>query len=237
MLGYIITFTILFGGYSIGVWAMGKIKRKYLFEVIFPFGIFALYFCCVVYIAADAGVNDWNFHNALPTANVSPFLYCLTPLIFLFPKRIKKYLYTLVALLSFGLLCAGAITCVFNITRSYAFHWQIALDSLLHGAISLFGVYLVKNGRAGLDIKSCLIGGGVIVGVAVIMMGINGILHTSFFGLSVYGEHNIYNIVVCKNGYLSAGLYFIGLCAVLTAGRFFQKLINGKWLKKVIVGE
>ncbi len=232
MIGYIITLVILFGGYPIGVWAVGNIKRERLFEVIFPFCTFALYLCCVAYIAVDAGVHDWNFHNALPTANVSPFTYCLTTFIFAFPKRIKRYLYTLVALLSLGLLCAGAITCVFNSIRGYAFHWQIALDSFLHGALSLFGVYLVKSGRVRLDIKSCLIGGGIIVGVAAVMMGLNAILRTSFFGLSVYGEHNIYNVVVCKNGYLSAGLYFIGLCAVLAVGGLFQKLVNFKRAKK-----
>ena len=231
MIGYIITLVLLFGGYPIGVWAIGKIKRKRLFEILFPFCTFALYLCCVAYIAVDAGVEDWNFHNALPTANVSPFTYCLTAFIFVFPKPVRKYLYTLVALLSLGLLCAGAITCVFNILRSYAFHWQIAIDSLIHGGVSLFGVYLVKSGRVSLGGKTCLISGGVLLGIAAVMMGLNAILRTSFFGLSVHGEHNIYNVVVCQNGYLSAGLYFIGLCTVLAVGWLFQRLVNRKWIK------
>ena len=231
MIGYIMTLGVLFGGYPIGVWAVGKIKRKRLFEVLFPFCTFVLYLCCVAYIAVDAGIGDWNFHNALPTANVSPFIYCLTAFIFVFPKSIRKYLYTLVALLSFGLLCAGAITCVFNILRGYAFHWQIAMDSLIHGGVSLFGVYLVKSGRVSLAGKTCLISGGILLGVAAVMMGLNAILHTSFFGLSVHGEHNIYNVVVCENGYLSAGLYFIGLCTVLAVGWLFQRLVHGKRIK------
>ena len=232
MVGYAITLGIMMAMYPLGIWATGKIKRQRLFTMLFPFITLLLYGACVLKIGLNAGIHDWNFHNALPTANVSPFTYCLTAVIFLFPKNVRGYLYGLVAMLSLGLLGAGMINCIFNIARHYKFHWEMGLDSLLHGAISLFGVYLVRSGQTNLRMKNCLISGAILYGVALVMMILNVILHTSFFGLSIYGEHNIYNVVVCENGYLSAVLYFVGLGVVLTLGTFFQKLINAKLRRK-----
>ena len=226
MIGYLIMLALIVVCYPIAVVGLGRIKNERLVVLVVPFILFALYIYCVVQIGISVGINDWNFQNALPTANVSPFTYCLTPCICLFPNRIKKYLYALVALLSLGLLGAGIMNCVFNIARNYAFHWTIAIDTLIHVALSLFGVYLVKCGRAKLNLTTALTGGAILVGVAMVMLVLNVIFKTAFFGLSIYGRHNIYNVVVCKNGYLSALLYFSGLCAVLVLGALYQKLVN-----------
>ena len=225
-MGYAITLILMLAVYSFGIWGLRYIKKERLFTVLFPFLIFLAYLYCVNHIAGQVGTKDWNFTNALPTANVSPFMYCLTPFIFLFSKKVQKYLYTLVSLLSFGLLCAGGITCVFNIARNYKFHFNIALDSVLHGALSFYGVYLVKSGRSVLDRKTCLISGGIMVSVAATMLGLNLALHTSFFGLSLYGNHNIYNFVISESGYISAGIYFLGLGAVLCMGALYQRILS-----------
>lgn len=81
--------------------------------------------------------------------------------------------------------------------------------------LSLFGVYLVCSDMASLKRRDALIGGGIIVFAAVIMFILNLILHTSFFGLSLYGEHDIYNVVLTDSGIFSAALYFMGLLSVL----------------------
>lgn len=226
MVGYAITLALIIGLYPLGIWSIGKIKRQRLFTVLFPIAVLLLYGVCVLKIGLDVGVHDWNFHNTLPTANISPFTYCLTAVIVLFPQNTRKYLYALVAMLSLGLLSAGMINCVFNIARSSKFYWDIGLDSLLHAAVSFFGIYLVRTEQAKLDGKTCIVGGIIIYGVAVCMMILNVIFHTAFFGLSVYGEHNIYNVVICKSGYLSALVYFLGLGVVLALGTLFQKGIN-----------
>jgi hypothetical protein len=83
-----------------------------------------------------------------------------------------------------------------------------------------------------LDKKTALIGAAIVIGVAIIMLILNIFLHTSFFGLSLYGEHNIYNVVVCESGYLSAAIYFLGVSFVLFAGAIFQKILNPKTVKK-----
>ena len=73
-----------------------------------------------------------------------------------------------------------------------------------------------------LKVKQSLISGSLIVGVAVIMMILSVIFDTAFFGLSLNGKHNIYNMQIVSNSYLSALIYFSGLVFALCLGYFFQ---------------
>ena len=223
---YIFTALALFALYVAGVYALKYCNNQKVMNVVFPLMIFIPYLYGVIAMYLDVGVKDWNFQNTLPTANVSPFTYCLALLTLVLPKKAKEYVFTLIALLSLGVLCAGMLTCIFNAMRDYAFHWTITLDSFAHVVLSLFGVYLIKSCQASLDIKKCLYSGGIIVGAAVLMLILNVIFHTAFFGLSLHGKHNIYNVVVCNNGYLSAFLYFTGLGVVLVTGYIYQRLLN-----------
>ena len=60
------------------------------------------------------------------------------------------------------------------------------------------------------------------------MLVLNLIFKTAFFGLSLYGEHNIYNNRIFESGIVSALAYFWGLSFVLLAGYFYQKVLNLK---------
>ena len=228
---YLILAVILLALYVAGLYALRYVKDKRWPNIVLPPMIFTCYLYVVITMYLDVGFHDWNFQNTLPTANVSPFTYCLALLSLVLPKKAKEYVYTLISLLSFGVLGAGMLSCISNAARDYAFHWTITLDSFAHVALSWFGVYLVKSGQVRLEPRKCLFSGLFIVGVAVVMMLLNVIFHTNFFGLSFRGEHNIYNMVLCESAYLSAGIYFLGLCAVLTVGYFYQKWL--KALKKV----
>ena len=75
-----------------------------------------------------------------------------------------------------------------------------------------------------LTLRNSLISGSIIVGSAVVMMILNVIFDTAFFGLYLNGKHNIYNNVLVSNSYLSAFLYFFGLCGVLLMGFGFSKI-------------
>ena len=102
------------------------------------------------------------------------------------------------------------------------------MDCAAHVFISLWGVYLVKSGQVDLTPKKAIRGGAIIVCVALMMLILNLIFDKAFFGLSLYGKHNIYNVVLFKNGIISALAYFTGLCGVLFAGYYFQKVLNLK---------
>ena len=135
--------------------------------------------------------------------------------------------------MALGMLVAGIFNCVFNIARNYRFHWHMGLDSILHASVSLYGIYLVRTGRARLDKKTCLIGGAFMWVVAGCMLLLNVIFHTAFFGLSVYGEHNIYGVVLSDSGVVSAVIYFVGMTIVLALGTLYQWLVNGRRIKRV----
>lgn len=226
---YLIVFAVLLAIYIVGVLlAKYLVKYKTTVNVIFAILIFASYFYVVRYMYHDVGVKDWNFKNTLPTANVSPFMFCLTPITLLMPRAIRKYLFTLVALLSLGMVVAGLGGALGFMARDYKFHLHITMDCLAHVLISLWGVYLAKSGQVELTLKRALCGGSIIVGVAGMMLVLNLIFKTAFFGLSLYGEHNIYNNKIFESGIVSALAYFVGLCFVLCAGYFYQKVLNLK---------
>ena len=226
---YLIVFAVLLAIYIVGV-LLSKYLAKYrnVVNILFVIAIFASYFYVVRYMYYDVGPEDWNFKNTLPTANVSPFMFCLTPIILVMPKAIRKYLMTLVVLLSLGMVVAGLGGALGFVARNYKFHWHITMDCFAHILLSLWGVYLLKSGQVELTPKKALRGGAIIVSVALIMLVLNLIYHKAFFGLSPYGEHNIYNIRFFENGVISIIVYFLGLGFVLCAGYFYQKVLNLK---------
>ena len=226
---YLIVFAVLLAIYIVGV-LLSKYLAKYknVVNILFVIAIFASYFYVVRYMYYDVGPEDWNFKNTLPTANVSPFMFCLTPIILVMPKVVRKYCMTLVVLLSLGMVVAGLGGALGFVARNYKFHWHITMDCLAHVLISLWGVYLLKSGQVELTPKKALRGGAIIVSVALIMLILNLIYHKAFFGLSPYGEHNIYNTRFFENGVISIIVYFLGLGFVLCAGYFYQKVLNLK---------
>ena len=226
---YLIALFALLAAYASALCFIPRLPRAKWVCAVFVALVFLPYIYCSLSILRSAGFDDWNFKNTLPTANVSPFTFFLCPLCLVLPKRIGKYFTTTIALLSVGMLLSGSVTCIFNYMRDYTFYLTFFLDVFEHLTLSLFGVYLVYSERASLKKRDALIGGGLIVGVAAAMLIINLIFRTSFFGLSLYGEHNIYNAVLCESGIISAALYFTGLIGVLTLGYLYHKAL-GKYL-------
>ena len=102
------------------------------------------------------------------------------------------------------------------------------LDYVAHFALSLYGVYLVRTSQVKLTVKASVMSGSIILGAAFLMMILNVIFDTAFFGLSLNGKHNIYNNVLFKSSYLSAFVYFLGLIMVLVLGYLYMKLVHLK---------
>ena len=222
---YLVSFFILTILYVFGIFLIKYINKNRMINMLIPVMIFSLYLVCLVYLFFKVGVHDWNFKNVLPTANISPFMFSLIVLIPMLPNHIKKHLNTLVSSLALGMFVAGSLTLLFNAWRDYNFYWNFFLDSFIHILFSLYGIYLYKTEQVFYEKKKQVLSSSIIVCVAVIMLILNLIFETSFFGLSLYGNHNIYNIVVCKNSILSAVIYFFGLICVLFFGLIYQKII------------
>ena len=225
---YIITMVAFLIAYAIIVRLMPRLKNKKMDNAVFIAVSFVCYVALAVKIYLDVGFNDWNFQNVLPTANVSPFMF-FTLIIYVFlPEKPKKAWSGLISLLSLGLLLSPVLACISRAVIHYKFHFSFLLDYIAHVSLSLLGVYLVKSKQIDLSVRSSLLSGGIIVAVAIIMLIINVIFGTAFFGLALNEKYSIYNMVLLPNCYLSALVYLLGLIAVLFGGYFYQKLLTKK---------
>ena len=231
-MAYIISLLLLCAGYGVCLAFMKRMRQTKLFNLIFVAAVYIMYLWLCVVVFLDVGFYDWNFQNTLPCANVSPFMFFLMPLALLLPPKFKKRFCLLISLLSVGMLLSAVLGCVSNAVIRYKFHPHFLLDYGAHFVLSAFGVYLVKSGQVELKFRECLISGGLIFGAAACMLLLNGIFGTNFFGLSLTGDHNIYNRVLVESGYLSALIYFCGLSLVLLLGAGYCSLFKRKTIAK-----
>ena len=227
---YLVTLGVLFTLFIVTIFFLKKLKNTFLWNIIFISVIFLFYVSVVVTALIRNGPNDWNFQNTLLTANISPFVFTICPIYLFLPMKIRKYFGALISLLTVGMILSPSIGCIYFFSISYKYHFFFSLDYITHFIFALFGIYLIQSKQVELNIKNSLIGGSLIIGVCLIMLIINLMADTAFFGLSLRGKHNIYNQVITDNSYLSALIYFSGLLIVLCVGFLFQKLLQ-KFIK------
>ena len=224
---YILALFVLCLLYASCIFLMKHMHNIKLFSSIFIALVYVTYVCSCIYIyKTDTDPARWNFLNTLPIANISPFMFSIMPILLILPKRIKEYVYLLISLLTVGMLFSTVFGCVGNAIRGYKFHFHFILDYLSHFALSAFGIYLVRTKQVKLTYKNSIISSSIIFSIAAVMLVLNTIFDTAFFGLSLNGKHNIYNIVLVNSSYLSALIYFSGLAFVLYLGFVLCKMIN-----------
>ena len=225
---YILALAFLCAFYAGGVFFMKYVRHFQLANVLLTCLVFIPYVCLCTIVYKDVGFDDWNFQNTLPVANVSPFMFSLMPISLCLPKKIKPHFYLLISLLTVGMFFSSIFGCIYNAAINYKFHFHFMLDYMAHIFLSLFGVFLIRSNQVKLTLKNCMISGSILLGSATVMLILNLIFDTSFFGLSLRGKHNIYNNVIVENPYLSAVLYYIGLIGVLALGFVLQKALARK---------
>ena len=86
----------------------------------------------------------------------------------------------------------------------------------------------MRTRQVKLNIKSASVSGSIILASAFVMMILNVIFDTAFFGLSLNGKHNIYNNALFKSSCLSAFVYFLGLIVILALEYLYMKLVYVK---------
>jgi len=234
MVGYIITLVTIILVYISYIllyifkpqYLAGVNKRYTTVNVVFLLITYTCYVGVVVIALVKNGLHDWNFQNTLPTANVSPFMFATLPVYFLLPKKVKVYYLHIIALLSVGMILSPVLGIAFNIYRHYSFHFSFLLDYVAHLSLSMWGVYILMTKQINFNSKRSLICIGFMGGVALMMLVLNLIFDTSFFGLNLRGKHNIYNVRIVENSFASCLIYFIGLFVIMIIGHFYLKLIN-----------
>ena len=223
---YIIALAVLLAVYVGCIFLMKYMRSTRLFNLIFSALVFIPYVALAVIVYRSVGFYDWNFQNVLPVANVSPFMFTAVPVILLLPKSVRKHAYLLISLLTVGMLLSSVLGCIYNASINYKLHFHFLLDYISHFALSLFGIYLVRTKQVDFSLKGSILSGSIIVSSAALMVILNLIFDTSFFGLSLRGKHNIYNNVLVDNSYLSALLYFVGLIGIMAIGFAVCALFN-----------
>ena len=186
MLHYTISLFLILLFFISGLIFLNKLEKyKKQINIIIPIIIFLFYLHGVIWMYISVGIKDWNFTNTLPVANVSPFMYTLIFVNLFLPKFIKKYNYTLISLLSIGMLVAGILICIGYVLRDYKFHLGIAMDSFNHILVALYGIYLVKSKQTFTNKKNIIVSGLIIIGVALIMLILNLIFDSFENGVTI----------------------------------------------------
>ena len=225
---YLITICILITLYVFVIFMMNKFKNVRLTNAIFVATAFVTYVVYVAIVYSIVGAKSECFYGVLPTANVSPFMLTILPIILFSPKSIRKYLFSLVAILSFGMLISPIYNSISYATLHYPFSYLPVMDYVAHLTLSLWGIYLIRSRQVKLNIRDCIIGGIIILVVALVMLLLNLVFDTSFFGLSLKGKHNIYGNILVSSSYLSALIYFLGLTCALVIGYLYCKLLSDR---------
>ena len=223
---FIIIIGILLGLYALAVFLMRYMKNVRTVNTVFFLLTTLIYWVYVLMVYLQVGAKSIYFHGVLATANVSPFMFTALPIIYFSRGKLKEHLYLLVSLLSVGMFFSPIFNAISYAVSGVPFQVLPVLDYVGHLSLSLWGIYLVRSGQVTLNPKKALTSGLIIVGVADIMLVLNLIFDTSFFGLSLKGKHNIYGNVLTENSYLSAIIYFAGLAVILLLGYASARLIE-----------
>ena len=225
MVGYIISLIVLNIILFVGVIIILKKPLHHImqFDTIFVSAIFLLYSATFFIQLFTFGADDKLFLNTLPITNISPFVFFTLPLC-LINKKLAHCIFCIVPLLSVGIICSVEISHFRFIHDDIAFSIALSLDGLAHVLYALFGIYLVVSRQIMLNVKNFCLGCGIMMGIVASMLTLNLIFHTSFFGLNMYGKHNIYEIILCNNSIISATIYLTGLLVFLLLGYLFQLL-------------
>ena len=222
MSGYIISLAILNLIFIVFYFLIFKFSVKLRLNHVFILCIFTLYCITLLIQLLSQGSNSKAFIDTVPTSNISPFVFCTLPLCLF--KRLRNFIFPMIVFLSVGIILSVEISHYRFINENLEYNIALSLDGLNHMLYALFGVYLVVSNQVQLSLKSFIYGCISILTIVATMILLNLIFHTSFFGLNLYGNHSIYDIVITTSSVLSSLIYVLGLIIFLFLGLLFQFL-------------
>ena len=165
--------------------------------------------------------TEKHVNMCIPLGNYSPFIFTLCIIVAFLPNRWSKWFDYFIGLMWLPMILASLYNSVGYVFNQGDFSYTCLIyDGLAHGLIGLYGFYLIKNQFISYTKKALTITIISILLVPIIMLILNLIFNTSFFGLNLNGKHNIYGLVLTDNSLLSALLYMLGLSALLSLNVF-----------------
>lgn len=201
-----------------------KLNAK-VFNLVFSLIIAISYIALLIYNTQALDIFPAVFDKTLPTGNISPFMFSLVLITIFLPTKLKDIIYTLIVLLSVGMFGAG-LNELYSSLSFPLFSLFFPLDILSHFTLFLFGIYLVVSKQVDLNKKNVIKAIILIYSVIFIMIILNAIFKTCFFGLSFDDTHNIYDMTFIKNEYLNILVYIILVFIVLMGGYILNRIIK-----------
>lgn len=184
-----------------------------------------------IYISyKQLGFKDYYFIYCLPPSNISPFMFTLSIFTLFLPKKINKFIFLVYSNLIVGMLFSPILSDVYWISQNNIYHILRTLDSFSHVMLSLFGIYLVLTKQVEVTKKSFFISLILMYSLVLVMIILNIIFNTEFFGLAFNGHHHIYQIVLTSSPILNIIYYICGLFLVLLASYSVENIISKKLL-------
>lgn len=192
----------------------------------------AALFFYILLIISDGVYHHWDAETIAdvnPLSKLSPFVFATAFFINFTPNAVKRYYFTIISTLIIPMAYVGmfaALTDGLMNDMNYFVIWMY-FDSFSHIAIALLGIWLVITGQTSLERKTLLQCLGILYSFLLILIVVNLIFKTNFFGFSVYGGHHIYAVVI-DPWILSFVTYFAGLTAFVVGDWFLCKAIASR---------
>ena len=191
----------------------------------------ALFFY-VLLIVTDGQYHHWDEATILdvhPLSKMSPFLFATALLAEFLPQTIKKYYHTILSSLLLAMAAVGIFASLADgmmNDMNYFVVWMY-FDAVSHLTIALFGLWLAISGQLSFERKVLVRSLGILYAFLLLLIVLNLIFKTNFFGLTTYGGHNIYGVVI-DPWILSFVAYFAGITVISLAGWFVCKALAAK---------
>ena len=160
--------------------------------------------------------------------NISPFTFTFMPFLVLFRGKVAEFFKSAIAFLSVGMIVAMMITpqyaylMNFNNTAGVDY----LLDALCHLNCSLFGIYLVLTGQVKLSYKNFVRSVIFMYSAITLVVAMNYIFGTNFFGMCPYGGYSIYMFNLFEDYWATLLAYYLGVLGVLYTGFEFNFALN-----------
>ena len=176
------------------------------------------------------GHGLWGYS---PLMNMSPLLFALSFVALFLPKERQSEMFGFFAMFFIPMILAAFVPLFIDVMiDAYNFNFATIADTLAHLTFGMFGYYLILSRQVKADKYSL---GFYVVNCLVVVIGIifiNLIFHTRFFGLSFYGGHNIYRLVITSSAILSCMAYVVGVVVVVLFGYWIYKIMTKRLLNK-----
>ncbi len=186
-----------------------------------------IFFACWNLAAYERG---WMKDRFMTLDNISPMMCTMIGLLFFMSPKVAENCKCAVAFLSFGMFCAMLI----SPERAYLFSFDeqadflYASEALCHMVMALFGAYLILSKQVKLKAKYFLKSAVFVYSVVGFGVLLNFVFKKDFFGMTPYGDYNIYGIRLFGSFYATLLGYLVGIFLVLLFG--LQTLWVLSWL-------